>query len=459
LTLHHGRPVANGLQTDHPIPGLPFVDDSHIPVEDPHAIEEIGRHPGTGMWGRQDPVRPGWGWRAFTTDPVQHDMAWLVRWHPEHGRSVVLYRDADASTMYEAYRGHALLFRAGGYWWDGTSWYRPSQIWDPAGEEYVRRAVPAALTITAADLLLDGVGDPGQATVTKIGDVDADAPRPLRWVDHLALWATRGQNRVPLAACVVNLSAPELVGDELVGLRGLAEIAGVATSTLRAYISRGEADVPQPQATVSGRNVWARTVAVEWAETRRTSPDSVAKALTGGRDVPAPGVAEVWNRFTQLFLSVLWENPMQRKRWALRWRTKDAAMDLARGLGWIAAADLGHIIPIEPLAVTVEHAVLDELAAGQRLARKVDGQDTEHDSYGIVPHVAMMLDWVIRHNPTFGRAAIANIIGEAERRFGIPRRVSAWSLRSALSLDSELEHGTLREFLDLVLTPAVAGEE
>ncbi|MGH3827772.1 MAG: hypothetical protein ACRDQX_11460, partial [Pseudonocardiaceae bacterium] len=52
-----------------------------------------------------------------------------------------------------AYWGPALLFRSGGYWWDGTTWYRPSQVWDGASEEYVARPVPAATTVTATDLL------------------------------------------------------------------------------------------------------------------------------------------------------------------------------------------------------------------------------------------------------------------------------------------------------------------
>ena len=56
LTLYGSRAVANGLRTDHPIPGLPFVDDAHIPVDDPAAIEAIGRHPGGKTWGREDPA-------------------------------------------------------------------------------------------------------------------------------------------------------------------------------------------------------------------------------------------------------------------------------------------------------------------------------------------------------------------------------------------------------------------
>ena len=56
LALYRSRAVANGLRTDHPIPGLPFADDAHIPVEDSAAIEAIGRRPA---------ARPG----AATTRP------------------------------------------------------------------------------------------------------------------------------------------------------------------------------------------------------------------------------------------------------------------------------------------------------------------------------------------------------------------------------------------------------
>lgn len=59
VALQTQRPVANGPRTDHPIPDLPFVDDSHIPVDDPVAIEAVGRNRGQGMWGREDDCRYG----------------------------------------------------------------------------------------------------------------------------------------------------------------------------------------------------------------------------------------------------------------------------------------------------------------------------------------------------------------------------------------------------------------
>jgi hypothetical protein len=80
----------------------------------------------------------------------------------------------------------AQLFRSGGYWWDGITWYRPSQIFDRASEEYVRRRVPAATNVTAADLLEGGDADAGNGHILDIDQVDVDTPYQGRWLDDLA---------------------------------------------------------------------------------------------------------------------------------------------------------------------------------------------------------------------------------------------------------------------------------
>ncbi len=113
---------------------------------------------------------------AWTTDPLRHDLAWMVRWHTDHGRSVVLYRDVDAAPAGTVYLEGPLLFRAGGYWWDGKTWYRPDQVVDLAHEGYFHRPVPGAVTVTAASLLAAGSGDPGRGTLLQVIDVDPDAP-------------------------------------------------------------------------------------------------------------------------------------------------------------------------------------------------------------------------------------------------------------------------------------------
>ena len=51
----------------------------------------------------------------------------------------MLYRDKEIASVYGAFEEPALLYRAGGYWWDGAAWYRPAQVWDAAGEEYYQR--------------------------------------------------------------------------------------------------------------------------------------------------------------------------------------------------------------------------------------------------------------------------------------------------------------------------------
>lgn len=276
------------------------------------------------------------------------------------------------------------------------------------------------------------------------------------------------------------LSAPEFTGEQLVGVGELAEIAGVVASTLRAYLSRDKGDVPTPQATVNGRSVWARPVAQEWAEARRRSPEGVRAAVATDQDATSlpEGMAEVWQRFTRRFFSRLWENPAQRKRWALRWRNEAAARDLAQDLGWEIAAGLDSLVPLDALARTVRHAVLDEFATGQQLDRDLDRDPDQHRHlsvagpiaedraipsggavfYGITTPVARMLDWLIRHSPTSAGHAIGEIIGEAQRRLDIPREVSEHSIRTALVLDSKLAPSVRDEFLDLVFTPASAGD-
>lgn len=466
-------PVGNGLRTDHPIPDLPFVDDSHLPLADPVALEQIGRNQGPGRWGREDQCRDG-GWAAFTTDPTRTDLAWCVRWHPEHGRSVILYRDQDAAAMHMLYAEEALLFRAGGYWWDGSTWFRPAQVWDRASEKFVRRPVPAALSVSAADLLPEIGANPGRGQVISIEQVDVDAGPPANWLDDLALWAARrpeeDRSRQALAGCVVKLAAPELTGDQLVGVTELAQIGGIAASTLRAYLSRGQSDVPAPQATVSGRSVWARPVAQEWAEQRARDSDSVTAAvsrdLAGAESASVPqGIAEATDFTARMFFARLWENPARRKRWALRWRSEDAVRALAQELGWAVAASLDKLVPAEAMPIAVQHAVLHEIAQSQQRRRLIaadqgddsDVDDPESAFYGINPQVARMLDWLIRHQPRRAAHTIGELTGEAQRLLGVHPIVTERSLRIALNLDSKLDASTRDDFLTRVFTPATNG--
>lgn len=446
------QPIANGIRTDHPIPDLPFVDDSHIPLDDPHAIEAVGRHADTDMWGREDPCRDG-GWVAFTTDPIRHDLGWCVRWHPEHGRTVALFRDDDAITAHQAWSESALLHRAGGYWWDGTGWYRPTQLYDPAALQYIHTKVPAAVTVSAVDLLQGG-RNAANADVLAVADVDPEAPLQGRWADHLALWAARHDNRRrPLTHCVVQISAPELAGDQLVTVADLAKIAGISPSTLRAYISREEADVPPPQVMVSGRAMWSRPVAEDWAELRRTSSEGLQAAMGVEvlGDSRAPGVADLYQRFARSFFIRLWEGGW-RKRWALRWRTKEAVQEIAQGLGWEVAASLRRIVPLSDLGVTLEYAIVPELVADHA---KTPGQPC----YGMMPPVERMLGWLVRHDLDQAATVMQNIVGAAERQ-GVPRKVTMRTLSTALHLDRKTtESARLNDYLELVFAQVRAGAD
>lgn len=445
-------PWANGLRTDHPVPGLPFVDDSHLPLSDPEAIEAIGRNTAQGMWGRWDEQDEGW--LAFTTDPYRQDLGWAVRYHPDHGRTVLLYSDSDAAGVHTDWWNDTLLWREGGYWWDGTTWYRPAMLWDPAHETYQRHPVTAALTVTAADML-DGTADPTAATIRKISTLTEDnATAPGRWLDHLALWAQhRSANALPLEQCVVTLTAPELKASELLSVTDMAQLAGIAPSTLRGYISRGEADVPAPQETTGGRSAWSRPVAEAWVERRHRSPESVAEALadrTGDQNLNI-GQAQVKKRFAKSFFSYLWENPTRRKLWALRHRNEDTVRQTADALAWQVSRNLDKIVPFEALGFTIRHALLDELAYSQQLHRKTHNGKEEEHFHGINVRVAQMLDWFVRHHPTQAQHVIGETLGSAERRLGISQAVTARSLRTALTLDSEMDEDVLNEFLDRVL--------
>jgi hypothetical protein len=458
------NPVANGLRTDHPVPGVPFVDDSHIPVEDRRAVELVGRHQGEGMWGRADPCRDG-GWVAFTTDPRRRDLAWLVRWHPEHGRSVLVFRDEDISVMHmEFQRPSALLFRSGGYWWDGQTWFRPPQVWDRAAERYLRRAVPAAASVSAADLLQRTIPLGKQAPLG-IEDLDLDAPMPKRWIENLTLWAShRSSEDRPLDQCVVQLTAPELNGDQLVGATEMAEIAGIGASTMRAYLTRGEGEVPLPQAMINGRSLWARPVAEEWAEKRRDSADGTAEALMTQVEGSAmsPGRAETWNWFTRLFFSRLWEDTRMRQRWALRWRTKDKVRRVSRELGWDAAVNMDRFLPrTGDLALVLQQAVLYDLVEQGHLYRSFKGAQEDatvgpvEDTglYGISHWTERVLAWFVLHHPISAHDLMAEIVGTAEGTLGIPRETTVHTLKVALNLREHIDATTRHEFIAHALEP------
>lgn len=448
------RPLANGISTDHPIPGLPFVDDSHIPLDEgPEAIEAVGRHEDSGMWGRFDTAHDG-SWRAFTTDPIRHDLGWSVRFHPVYGRTVLLTRDAETADLHSQWAGPALLFRAGGYWWDGNTWYRPGQIWHPVHQRDEYRKASAPVTVTAAQFLNTSTY-PDRAYITQIANFQAGAEPPTAWLDHLALWAHTQQTRpgaLPLERCVVNISSPELTVDQLIGAPAVAELAGISASTLRSYITRGENEVPAPQATIGGRNLWSKPVAADWVEARRRSAEGIEEMLSAGEQQElSPGAAEIRSRFASRFFNALWR-PGLRRRWALTNRNEQSVQEVADELAWNVAIDLNAVVPSDLLGPTIRHAVLDEFAISLEL-RRYDNPPVKLSSFHltIAAPVAKMLDWFIRHHPARAKFVLGEIQREAAQRFEISASLSGSALRRSLSMDGKLDGALLKEYLDRAL--------
>lgn len=461
-------PIANGTRTDHPVPGLPFVDDSHIPIEDPDAVEAIGRHDGGGTWGRCDADTTTGEWIAFTTDPKNPSVGWVVRYHPELGRSVLLYRDEDDIAAYDDWFGDKpLLARLGGYWWTGTDWYRPRQVMDWASEQYVRRAVQYPTVISAADLL-DGTEDADlgrQVRIMQLGSepgsvelaghqLQGNVGAGGHWRNELAMWAARrSANALPLDKCIVTLTAPELFAGALLGVEEFSTQAGIAASTLRAYIARDEASVPPPQAIEGPRKKWAAPVVTDWIEQRRRDPATAAAVLSvsieegaqseDSQDSLPPGLKTLWSRLTEMMLRELWGDAPSRRRWSRPFRNEAAVRNVATRLGWQAALQLDSTLPTQALIAIIEDSVELQLR---------DYEDGDKRVPFDLP-VGRMLGWFIEHRPTRAQALFGAIIGQAERNM-IPRSVTVRSLRGSIALDGGFDDkDRLREFLELALPP------
>ncbi|MEU7480571.1 hypothetical protein AB0A63_31650 [Lentzea sp. NPDC042327] len=448
------QPVANGVRTDHPIPNLPFIDDSHIPIEDPAKIEALGRHSGTNMWGRYDTDQTGHQWAAYTTDPQDHCFAWVVRFHPDHGRSVTVYRNEDGASAYqEWFRERALLTRLGGHWWDGTTWYRPRQVISYASEGYMRRKVRQATTITAEDLL-DNSCKPDLGEVGKILHFDPDTgPIPMQqWRHDLAAWSVRRRERpdaLPLNRCVVTLNAPELVDAVLLGVDEFAAEVGIAASTLRAYLSRDEGDLPAPQFVDGNRRRWSLPVVRDWNEQRRRDPSAVASVLTGDAESSlSPGLLGLWKRLTNNLFSQLWDQPAMRRRWSRPHRNEAAVRDVAERGAWTAALHLDQVVPFDDVAWAIERAVLHDLATGKDFALKVG-----YTSFNVPTE--RVLSWFVEYKPSRVPALFGHIVREAETKLGIPPKATKESLRRGVEIgsNSDADEKRLREFLAVVIPP------
>lgn len=269
------RIIANGVRTDHPIPQLPFVDDSILDLNDRVQIENIGRNKGEGLWGRED-LTSGvkGGWRAFTTIPSHPNLAWVVKHHPDHGNVVVLVDDEDAVDEYSAEPETALLRRYGGYWWDGDTWHRSTPRIDPVTWHSLYEPVPGARSMTAGELMLSYPDQDHPTDPMTVEAIAADyrkngLPKKLppmdRWVRHdLPVWLNARPNPADADRAVVTLTAPELDPASMLTTKDVAARAGVTESTVRAYRARGQ--MPDPQ--IEQPTLWSVPVIERWLARR-----------------------------------------------------------------------------------------------------------------------------------------------------------------------------------------------
>lgn len=287
------RIIANGVRTSHPIPQLPFVDDSMLDLTDPQQIERIGRHKGEGLWGREDPsYTVQGGWRAFTTIPSHPELAWVVKHHPQHGTSVILVDDEDAPAEYTADTETALIQRYGGYWWDGETWHRSNPRYDPVTGQSVHEPVPSARSITVGELMLSypGHNDPVDAMTLDAIAAEyrahgiSNKRRPMdQWVRHdLPVWLGTHQDPDSAARAVVTLTAPELDPASMLTTTDVAARAGVNESTVRAYRARRQMPAPQ----IEQPTMWSVPVIDRWV-TRRSADDTPEPELSEAETILA----------------------------------------------------------------------------------------------------------------------------------------------------------------------------
>lgn len=284
-------PLANGIRTDHPVPGLSFVEDSLLDLTDPSSIEKIGRHHREGTWGRTDrySMVPG-AWRAFTTDPTNNEYAWVVIHHPENGTSVLLYRDDDAVAAY-SYQDFInggtipLIQRKGGYWSDGDVWRRPTAVSDPITGERTWDEPPGASSMTALSAFnfLEPEGGGQVYSLEEFARLQVTHEAYPTWVTtSLATWAERRpEGSLPLGECVLDISAPELEQRALLDTAMVAEMAGVERATWRSYVSRGTSPEPQEGGTNRDRPYWSRPIIQAWVARRDREDSERAQAREG----------------------------------------------------------------------------------------------------------------------------------------------------------------------------------
>jgi hypothetical protein len=371
---------------------------------------------------------------------------------------VLLINAGDLGSLHHdwVHEPAGMLFRHGGYWWDGERWHRPGLVWDGAYERFDPRPVDNQLSVTADDVL-KAPCNPQNATVAKIASFTAPEAPTADWQDHLALWAQLRASRPgarPLKECVVDLHAPELATDRLVDLAGLAKIAAVAEEDMPDL--RYEADkFPEPQAGVGGAPWWSVPVARDWAEDfrRKNGPRTLLSATTSYDTVQPVGLVDAHNRLRKVFHDDLTESRGKRRKSYLK---GDEAHEVADALAWTAAATLMYgqdsgLIPGSALRGVLIDAVLSSLAVD--VERRSGSKD--QTTLGDLPAgTVAMLVWYLQHRPEAAAGVFGEICLDARLRFNLSPVQVGKMLRTSFHLDSDLDSSTVRQLMDMALPPS-----
>lgn len=329
-------------------------------------------------------------WRAYTTIPETPDLAWLVLGHPDHGVSVYLVRNDDASALYSVIPQKAVTVRHGGYWWDGTNWYRP-EVYNPA------RGTNDAIPVPDAE---DLIGQPVEGTPLDIEEINAYPHHH----DRINAWLQGRELTVPPR---LDLIAEELRADSLLTSAESAERAGIAASTFRAYLARGENDIPAPQhvSPAGGINLWAAPVIDAWVANRSRDARAVVQGVAVDPDQRlSPGIARIQEHARSLIRTHAGSGMSE--------ATVDALASRLVG----SPAALEHIIPIRALLLTTVGALVEENAQypGSFSERYLD-----------------MLHWLILHFPEETMPHVRSLILVTQEKAHLaPDRVVAALLAS-----------------------------
>jgi hypothetical protein len=406
--------LANGARTDHPIRGLPFVDDAHIPIADGRAVEAIGRMVEEGMWGRYEDLDQGWV--SFTTDPINHEVAWIVRHHPTLGTAVGLCHDRNWPILHGHYiELSPMFFLPSGYWWDGSTWYRPPIVTDLARERWVRRQVPAATSITTEGFLATET-ETRDARLFSVLDFPSHLMDDQEWMRS---WADR--RATPERKAVIGLMAPELDTVQLVD-----------SATLRAMVQEvlSDDELPPPQVvTATGDRLWARAVVRDFAEEQRFSPEGIGRriaATAASRDMATSRLARVTTRLEAAFDQMTpGEGPTHHVG-------NDWQETFAR-----AAAEV--LFESSRVTFLLRGAILWEIRCLLELGVEDIGWAD------LTQPLSDALACLIELSPANASFAISTVIGEAERRYGVP--VTSIVRLIGESLDDRIDPSMRDEFM------------